>query len=196
MFVSGTVRCFQAVIRGLQNGWARSKHFGSPDTVLFGKIPLMKVHLGEEWSRCLQQHVFHQSPLRAGLPPTCIFSHPSCSTGVNSADPVSLDMVMYDRTQCPVCQVKFARGMARPHYQKRHPLYARWADRWFVSLVLLMVSATVGYYFLLPGPITLPRMLFVAYFLGGLVALATYRLWYEHNLKIGWEAEHPTKPPS
>ncbi len=133
----------------------------------------------------------------SGLPcPACIFSHASCSTGVNSAGPVSLDMVMYDRTQCPVCRVKFARGMARPHYQERHPLYARWADRWFVSLVLLMVSATVGYYFLLPGPITLPRMLFVAYFFGGLVALATYRLWYERDLKTAWDADHPARAPS
>jgi len=103
---------------------------------------------------------------------------------------------MYDRTQCPVCRVAFARGMARPHYQQRHPLYAKRADRWFISLVLFMVSATVGYYFLGPGQINLPRILLVAYFLGGLVALATYRLRYEHNLKIGSEAGHPPKAPS
>src|SRR2546428_6172559 len=92
-------------------------------------------------------------------------------------------MVMYDRTQCPVCRVTFACGMARPHYQEQHPLYERWADRWLISLVLFMVSATVGNYFLGPGQINLPRMLFVAYFLGGLVALATSRLRYERNLK-------------
>jgi len=57
-------------------------------------------------------------------------------------------------------------------------------------------QATVGYYFLGPGQINLPRILLVAYFLGGLVALATYRLRYEHNLKIGWEAGHPPKAPS
>jgi len=105
-------------------------------------------------------------------------------------------MVMYDRTQCPVCRVTFACGMARPHYQEQHPLYERWADRWLISLVLFMVSATVGNYFLGPGQINLPRMLFVAYFLGGLVALATCRLRYERNLKIAWEANHPAKAPS
>src|SRR5437867_2134854 len=80
--------------------------------------------------------------------PTCIFSHPSCSTGVNSAGPVSLDMVMYDRTQCPVCRVTFARGMARPRYQEQHPLYARWADRWFISLVFFMFQQWLGIIFL------------------------------------------------
>src|SRR5437867_12254206 len=89
--------------------------------------------------------------------PTCIFSHPSCSTGVNSAGPVSLDMVMFDRTQCPVCRVTFARGMARPHYQEQHSLYARWADRWFISLMLFMASATIGYYFLGPAQSLYPE---------------------------------------